>query len=203
MAPRTGHPRRRITTGVPPRRISVFTEGSKTEPGYIKHWYRLYRDRVQVHVWDGLGAPMQVVERAVETKKQETREARRGRGRASDEYWCVIDVDQHPHVDRAVEKAQANDIDIAVSNPCIELWFVLHFQDQTAHIKAKTAQDISQRELKCGKALNRNALQQLTKRYPKAKTRAENLKHKHRDDGNPPQQNPSSNVWTLIDQIKQ
>lgn len=203
MAPRTGHPRRRTTTGVAPRRISVFTEGSKTEPGYIKHWHRLHRDRVQVLVWDGLGAPIQVVERAVETKKRETREARRGRGSASDEYWCVIDVDRHPHVDRAVEKAQANSVAIAVSNPCIELWFVLHFQDHTAHIKTETAQDISQRELKCGKALNQDALQRLAERYLDAKTRAENLERKHRDDGNPPRWNPSSSVWTLIDQIKQ
>ena len=123
MAPRTGRPHRRIATGFAPRRISVFTEGSKTEPGYIKHWHRLYRDRVQVIVFGGLGAPMQVVESAVETKKREAREARRGRGSASNEYWCVIDVDRHPHVGRAVEKAQANGVAIAVSNPCMPHMF--------------------------------------------------------------------------------
>ena len=60
---------------------------------------------------------MTVVDQAVEQKRHEAREARRGRGRASDEYWCVFDVDQHPNLERAVEKALANGIGVAVSNP--------------------------------------------------------------------------------------
>ena len=95
---------------------------------------------------DGLGAPMTVVNSAVKQKRDEAKEARRGRGRASDEYWCVIDVDQHANLVPAVEKAIANGISVAVSNPCVDLWFILHFQDQTAEIDRKWAQAISKEQ---------------------------------------------------------
>ena len=62
------------------------------------------------------------------------------------EYWCVIDVDQHANLVPAVEKAIANGISVAVSNPCVELWFILHFQDQTAEIDRKWAQAISKEQ---------------------------------------------------------
>jgi hypothetical protein len=50
-----------------------------------------------------------------------------------DGLWCVFDVD---HVDKnkiemikyAVEFADKNNIRIALSNPCIELWFLLHYE---------------------------------------------------------------------------
>ena len=109
---------------------------------------------------------MTVVDRAVEKKRDEAKEARRGRGRASDEYWCVIDVDQHPKLGPAVEKAIANDIGVAVSNPCVELWFILHFQDQAAEIDRKRAQAISKELLKCDKVLDERALQALDERFP-------------------------------------
>jgi hypothetical protein len=57
-----------------------------------------------------------------------------------DHVWCVFDVDQHPLVPEARQQARANAIDLAVSNPCFELWFVLHFQDQTAHIERHKVQ---------------------------------------------------------------
>lgn len=151
----------RASPGSAPRQIAVFAEGAKTEPGYLTYWHRAHRDRVQVIIKRGLGAPMTVVDRAVEQKRNEARDARRGRGRASDEYWCVFDVDRHPNVGPAVEKAQANGISVAVSNPCVELWFVLHFQDQMAHIERGAVQAISKQLLGCDKILDRPALQTL------------------------------------------
>ena len=100
----------------------------------------------------GLGAPMTVVGRPVDQKRSEAKEARRGR--ASDEYWCVIDVDQHANLGPAVEKAITNGISVAASNPCVELWFILHYQHQAAEIDRKRAQAISKELLKCDKVLD-------------------------------------------------
>ena len=146
MSRRPLRPLGRASPSGAPRRIAVFTEGKKTEPDYLSHWYRAHRDLVLVVISDGLGAPMTVVNSAVKQKRDEAKEARRGRGRASDEYWCVIDVDQHANLVPAVEKAIANGISVAVSNPCVELWFILHFQDQTAEIDRKWAQAISKEQ---------------------------------------------------------
>ena len=198
---RRPRPLGRTTPDSAPRRIAVFAEGSKTEPGYLEYWHRIHRDRVQVVIERGLGAPVMVVDRAADKKRQEAKEAKRGRGRASDEYWCVFDVDQHPNVGPAIEKALANDISVAMSNPCIELWFILHFQDQTAHIEGSDAQAVSKRLLKCGKVLDNTALEDLEERFSRAKVRALALDDKHSGDGRAAGSNPSSGMWSLIDRI--
>lgn len=204
MSRRPPRPPRRLeraSPGIAPRQIAVFAEGSKTEPDYLAHWHRAHRDRVQVVVDGGLGAPVTVVDRAADQKHQEAREARRGRGRASDEYWCVFDVDQHPNVGQAIEKALANGISVAMSNPCIELWFILHFQDQTAHIERSDAQAVSKELLKCGKILDNAALEALEERFTEARIRAVALDAKHLGDDRAAGSNPSSGMWRLIDQI--
>ena len=201
MKSRQPQPLKRRPSGPAIRRIAVFAEGEKTEPGYLTHWHRAHRDHVHVKTSGGLGAPMTVVNRAVQQKRQEARDAKRGRGRASDEYWCVFDVDQHPNIGAAVQKAVDNGIGVAVSNPCVELWFILHFQDQSAHIERDAAQTISEQLLKCGKVLNERALQMLDETFTDARARAKSLDDKHAGDGRPPRSNPSSGMWRLIDRI--
>lgn len=201
MSRRPPRPLKRRPAARAVRRIAVFAEGEKTEPGYLTHWHRAYRDRVQLDISGGLGAPMTVVDRAVEQQRRETAAARRGRGRASDEYWCVFDVDQHPNVGAAVQKATANGIGVAVSNPCVEFWFILHFQDQNAHIERHAAQAVSKQFLRCGKILDERALRMLTEGFPQAKTRAKALDAKHLGDGRPARSNPSTGMWMLVDRI--
>src|SRR5690606_41139889 len=46
-----------------------------------------------------------------------------------DEVWCVFDVDEHPRVNDACQMARDNNIQVAVSNPCFELWLLFHFRD--------------------------------------------------------------------------
>lgn len=191
----------RASPGSAPRQIAVFAEGSKTEPDYLAYWHRANRDRVQVVIDGGLGAPMTVVDRAADQKRQEAKEARRGRGRASNEYWCVFDVDQHPNVGQAIDKALANGISVAMSNPCIELWFILHFQDQSAHIERGDAQTVSKELLRCDKVLDSAALSELMERFPEAKVRAVALDNKHLGDDRAAGSNPSSGMWQLIDRI--
>ena len=179
----------------------MFAEGRRTEPDYLAYWHRANRGRVQVVIDGGLGAPMTVVDRAADQKRQEAKEARRGRGRASNEYWCVFDVDQHPNVGQAIDKALANGISVAMSNPCIELWFILHFQDQSAHIERGDAQAVSKELLRCDKVLDSTALNELMERFPEAKVRAVALDNKHLGDDRAAGSNPSSGMWRLIDRI--
>lgn len=185
------------------RSIRIFTEGSKTEPMYLTQWQRLHRDRVSV-VFDAFhGAPLQLVERATARRAGEPRHTRRGRGDAHDEYWCVFDVDEHPNIDRALDLAAANGISVAVTNPCIEMWFLLHFQDWRAMIDRGDAQRRSSGLLGCGKVPTKEALTDLVCHYPDARRRARELDGKHALDGSPPRSNPSSGLWRLIDSIRE
>lgn len=113
----------------------------------------------------------------------------------------MFDIDEHPNVDTAIDLAHRNDVRIAVSNPCLELWFLLHFGDQTAWIHRHEAQRRAAHCLGCGKSLSAAALDELHDRYDEARLRARQLDVKHRHDGSDPRANPSSEIWRLVDTI--
>lgn len=191
-----------MTSSAARREILVSTEGAKTEDGYLLPWHRAYRDAVLLEIDPFHGVPQSLVERAVETKKAEARDQRRGRGRAHDEIWCVFDINSHPKIPEAVRLAEAHGIGLAISNPCIELWFMLHFQDQTAYLNRHEAQSAAAALLGCGKVLTRAAMDLLYEGYDDARDRAQRLDAKHHGDGSPPGSNPSSSVWSLIEAIR-
>lgn len=148
------------------------------------------------------GTPMALVERAIRVRDAELRDERKGRGKAVDEVWCVFDFDVHPYVRDAIELAHVNDIEVAASNPCIELWFVLHHEEQTAHIERQAARRRATDLLGCGKHLTREALQALDPLYAEATQRAKRLDQKHFGDGSPPRSNPSTDVWRLAARLR-
>ena len=108
-----------------PRVMVVFTEGRKTEKHYVNYWARTNRDRVTVVVDEFHGVPRALVARAAELRRSNAHRSRR-QGGDTHEYWCVFDRDEHPKVGEALNMAKDNRIKVAYSNPCIELWFVLH-----------------------------------------------------------------------------
>ena len=73
--------------------------------------------------------PKSLVRNAREEMRRQTR---RRPNRDFDELWCVFDVDQHEGLAEAISDARNNSINVAVSNPCFELWLVLHLRDKTA-----------------------------------------------------------------------
>jgi hypothetical protein len=181
--------------------LLVFVEGEVTEEQYLIHYRRRHRAKANVQIADPHGTPFSLVERAVEAKKDDERDARRKGGRARDEYWCVCDVDEHPKLREAIELAVRNDIKLAISNPCIELWFLIHFEDQFAYIDRHDSQTAAKTHTKCDKTLTTDALEELEERFAEAKDRARRLEAKHMGDGTPAPGNPSSDVWRIIDSI--
>jgi hypothetical protein len=113
-----------------------------TEPRYFKNLRTALRaSLVEVEV-EGHGAgPKTLVERASLRKRQYDRYAQKERDAflAYDEIWCVFDVDEHAKLADARQQARDNGIELAVSNPCFELWALLHFQSQTAYLERQAA----------------------------------------------------------------
>jgi hypothetical protein len=136
--------RRRGPTRDPLPLILVVCEGKVTEPQYVDA-FRIAQgaNTVRVRVESPGGDPKALVERAVELRNEADREARRARdlNLRYDEVWCVFDVDQHRRLEDARGEATRSNIQLAVSNPCFELWLLLHFSDQTAHLSTKQARD--------------------------------------------------------------
>jgi RloB-like protein len=199
---RRGRPTRSVSRAAVRRQLLVYVEGERTEEDYVIFWYRRYRTQVRVTIADEHGVPMTLVDYAIAARREAEWEERRGRGAAWDEIWCVFDEDSHPNLDAAIAKAEANGIRLAVSNPCIELWFILHFEDRTAYIERRAAQSRARELLGCEKGLSDAALELLGERYDEARARAIALDAKHAGDGSPPRSNPSSEVWKLVDRIR-
>jgi hypothetical protein len=193
-------PRRRVTANAVKRSLLVFSEGAVTEEGYLLHYWRLHRRAVTVEIDEFHGTPLALVQRAAKAKRRNERVASR-QGRAHDEVWCVFDVDDHPQLAEALAMAREHGIHLAISNPCIELWFLLHFEDQTAYIERRQVQSLAKEKLGCGKRLDDDALGALQEGFEEAKERAQRLDVKHEGDGSGANANPSSGVWRLVDSI--
>ncbi|MFE1595098.1 RloB family protein [Nocardia sp. NPDC058705] len=183
--------------------ILVFAEGISTECTYLNDWHRRYRDKVAVIIADHAGsAPMSVVRAACLRKKSDFRKAHR-EGRPYDEYWCVIDVDEHENLAEALQMAKDNGIYVALSNPCLEVWFLLHFYDQTKYLDRHEAQRLAYDHLGCTKSqFNQKHMPILHNAHELATTRAVALDKKHYGDGTPRPCNPSSNIWELTEIIR-
>lgn len=138
MLPRRSDLRRRRPFIEPRPRVLVCCEGQVTEPSYFNGLKREgHNHLLHVEVRPGGLSPKTLVDFAAELKRSADNDARRQRddNLKYDEVWCVFDVDAHPRIPDAKQKAEANKISLALSNPCFELWLLLHFQDHRAHIE--------------------------------------------------------------------
>jgi RloB-like protein len=123
---------RRLPFREPKPIILIVCEGENTEPQYFKGLIRACQNpRVEIYVAAEHGVPKTLVETAKVHKNKAESDARRegDENRAYDSVWCVFDVDDHPHVHDAQQMAHDNDIRVAISNPCFELWLLLHFRE--------------------------------------------------------------------------
>ena len=128
--------RRRRAFRPPSPRFLIVCEGTQTEPGYFRETRHLEHSLIELEISPG-GVPKALVDRAVEKKKDAERLARsqKDSNLEYDEVWCVFDIDEHRLIPEAKQQAGANGIELAISNPCFELWALLHFRDQRAHIE--------------------------------------------------------------------
>lgn len=129
---RNRRPARRQQQLEPRERILVLCEGENTEPQYIHGFRRWCRNPlVEVIIPATHGVPLTLVREAKRLRDEACDRAKREHDTflAYDRVWCVFDVDEHPHLRETLDMAKGNDIELAISNPCFELWLVLHFRD--------------------------------------------------------------------------
>ena len=201
---RRGPPRRSSGSQQRRRVIRIHAEGERTEPEYLAIWGNLHRRSVTLKFGEyGQGSPSSLVGHACRDADMNRRAVKRGEP-LYDEIWCVFDIDNHPNLSQAIDRAnQKQGVKIAVSNPCFELWLVLHRRDQTAYIDRggvqRLARDFGFIE---GKSVRAAAFDELVDAFEDAKRRAKQLDAKHFGDGSPAGANPSTGVWRLVDAIR-
>jgi len=108
----------------------IVCEGEKTERNYfegLKKRGRIHPLNVEVFGPDLGNSPISIVKYAKELRDKRKNEAKRGKGVVYDQVWCVFDHDKHERLDEAIDKAKGNKIRVALSVPCFEFWYLLHF----------------------------------------------------------------------------
>jgi hypothetical protein len=194
---------RRVPVRDPLPVILVLCEGKVTERQYIEQ-FRLVHGvaTVTIHIVTPGGDPRSLVERAIMLRDEASRTARRSGdvNAAYDEVWCVCDVDEHERLGEARQIAVRSDIRLAVSNPCFELWLLLHFADQTANLNPAQALDRVRRHLPGYDKRLRFA--DLAAGYPQAVQRADALHRRHEELGTAGG-NPSTYMHVLTERIRE
>jgi hypothetical protein len=190
--------RRRRPLRTPKPRFLLVCEGTVTEPRYFADVQHSERSLINLQVEPG-GTPKTLVERAVERKREADRKATKDANEKYEEVWCVFDIDEHPLVPAAKDQARANGIELAISNPCFELWALLHFQDQHAHIeRGKLHHRCATHMPGYEKRLDYGTLRP---KYSDALKRAGDLERWHESRGTTGA-NPSTTVYKLVERIK-
>ena len=171
-----------------------------TEPLYLKALASLPEVR-KVAALDirGMGCePRRLVEEARAVQRSE-----RGQATGATEYWCVFDVEAptpHARLHEAVQMARDNGINVAISNPCFELWLVLHYADHERWIDNDDCGSLRrQHDGSQGKGLDGAAYMP---RRGQAIQRAQRLAKLHASaDRKLPHDNPSSSVYLLLEAV--
>jgi hypothetical protein len=188
MSPRRENSSRRRPPRQRSRTVLVLCSGSRTEPEYLDGLRQAYRrSGLKIRVIAKPRDPESLVRHAQKVLTLD--------GGELDEVWCVVDVDEF-ELDAASRLSERAGVSLAVSNPCFELWLLLHFDDCHSHVDG--AADAVRRLARHLPAYDKARLvfADFAPGVEEAIERATSL-----DDGQPVGPNPSSAVWRLVSMI--
>lgn len=124
--------KRRKPLRTPNRVELIVCEGSSTEPAYfraLRKKLRLSAIHVYVVGLEKRSEPIDVVQHAISKKKKGV-----NKYIPYNKIWCVIDVEipmPHKSLEEAIKKAKDKKLEVILSNPFFEYWFLLHFKKVT------------------------------------------------------------------------
>lgn len=160
----------------------VFCEG-ETEMAYVKFLRSLYRAPIQVIPKKGKS---NISEDYIERSKIEYVRTEQ------DKVFLMYDLD----VDGILEHLQKiPNAELLVSNPCIELWFLLHYQEQKAEI---TSEKCVQKYQKVSKQYKKGALSEEEKKVLAESKDIAIKRAKKLLEFN----NPSTTIYRLLEMLK-
>lgn len=188
--------RKRNPSRSPKPKITVVCEGTLTEPRYLKRYFHEERRDLIVEIDGNSVDPSSLVRKEKKMKMNQKRN--RDSYSENDQIWVMFDVDGN-NINTAIKMAEDNGIPYVFSNPCFELWALLHFCDQDAPITTKDCQSKLRRVMPDYSSRNKifdyDALQQ---HYAETRERALRLCDRRQEEGTL-RGNPSTNVVDLLE----
>jgi RloB-like protein len=181
------------------KRFLLYCDGEVTEPNYFTDFARFLRSQlIEVEIApERRKDPKRLFELALARRAEADREAKRERdlNLRYDEVWIVFDCDDRPGVTDVVRQAESNGLGTAFSNPCFELWLLLHFQDHYSFVTTKQAQAAVRRHVPA--YVKHMEYTKLEGKAGDALKRAARLESTARENGHV-LGNPTTSVWQLI-----
>ncbi len=181
-------------------------EGRKTEPDYLRKFaHDNKHPLVKLETVDGVGTPKTLVDRAIKEKEKLIKIAKQSGNSFENEYevWCLSDRDEHPRINEELQRAEDNQISYALSNPCIELWGYLHYQQNDAPTHRGQMQKMLQAVMP-GYDHNKGAVfnyEHMKAGYTDAVLRASELRRRRYEE-DLVNGNPSTNIDELMESIR-
>ena len=124
-----------------------------------------------------------------------------------DKAYCIFDADNNPNKDIQIKKAEAiakqKGIEIIVSNPCFENWFLCHFRYLSKIQDNKEAIKELSKYIK-GYKKNKDIfkeIEHLTKAAIKNAKKQELYHKKQNRDLNSAEANPSSGIYKIVEEL--
>jgi hypothetical protein len=126
----------------PERKNFIFLcEGEVTEPQYFNALKTVYQ-RVNIYPVKKVGHPGSILDRAKKILDRDQRDSvvRKVPLQKGDEIWAVFDEDGRPDIHDHIAQCKSANVSVAFSNPCFEVWLILHHKDYDRPCNASDAQ---------------------------------------------------------------
>lgn len=200
--------KRREAFKEPRKSILIVCEGEKTEPIYFKALKeRLRLIMLDVEIVAEGASPITVVDHAIELREERKGAAKRSLTKAEYEViYCVFDVEApkpHESLANAVIKAKDNKLEVILSNPCFEYWYILHFRKTSAPFSS--SQNVKSALRREHSAYSESDTTIFNVVYPKTidaiKHSKEVLNEQHNDAEDLRACNPSTHVHKIVEYL--
>ena len=191
-----GYTERIIATRDPIPTFLIVCEGEKTEPNYFRSFPVSTRPEITIV---GAGCEtISVVNKAIELMAN----------RAFDRVWCVFDRDPSrvnntaQRFNTALRLAEKENIRVAYSNECFELWYLLHFNFYDTAVPRSDYYKKLTTLLKYDYAKNSDDMYaKLEDKQPQAIKHAQKLLASYDPTHQPESDNPATTVHLLVEEL--
>lgn len=188
---------REVGTRDPIPTFLIVCEGAKTEPNYFKSFPISTRPEITIV---GAGCEtIAVVHKAIELMEN----------KQFDRVWCVFDRDPSnvnntaERFRKALQVAEKENIKVAYSNECFEIWYLLHFHLFSTGVPRSDYKKKLDKLLGCNYEKNSDDMYaRLEDIQPQAIKHAKTLLASY-DPHNPESDNPATTVHLLVEELNQ
>jgi hypothetical protein len=190
-----GYSDRKVGNRKPIPTFLIVCEGEKTEPNYFRSFPVSTRPEIDIV---GAGCEtIAVVNRAIKLRDK----------KSYDRIWCVFDRDPSrvnntkQRFNTAMQLAKNEGIEVAYSNECFEIWYLLHFNFYDTPIPRSDYRKMLTKLLECDYEKNSDDM------YVKLEDRqTQAIKHARKllisyDPHNPENDNPATTVHLLVEEL--